>query len=153
MESLLKRISCERLLTPFLNVLPEWQMILIPAFAMVALMLFLFDPATYDFYPQCPFNAWTGLYCPGCGTLRAISRLLHGDLPGAFGYNPFSTVVIPLTGLFLMVSRLSGGFRSIPEGVRYRMAAWGGQILFLMVLVFWVARNIPLAPFSMLAPH
>lgn len=35
----------------------------------------------------CLFHAATGLLCPGCGTTRSLTALLHGDLPSAFAYN------------------------------------------------------------------
>lgn len=38
----------------------------------------------------CPWHAWTGWPCPGCGTTRAILRLLDADLTGAFAVNPLS---------------------------------------------------------------
>ena len=35
--------------------------------AAAAAILFVIDPASSNLYPSCPFNALTGLYCPGCG--------------------------------------------------------------------------------------
>jgi hypothetical protein len=39
--------------------------------------------------PRCIWNLLTGLYCPGCGTWRAIKALLAGDFTSAFIYNPY----------------------------------------------------------------
>jgi len=44
------------------------------------------------------FNVATGLYCPGCGTLRALTALGELDFRAAFMYNPF---------LFLMAAPLA----------------------------------------------
>ena len=41
--------------------------------------------------PPCLWHAWTGIPCPGCGTTRAMLRLLAGDLRGALAFNPLST--------------------------------------------------------------
>ena len=41
------------------------------------------DPSEPGHYPECPFHWITGLYCPGCGTLRAVHALTHGDVLGA----------------------------------------------------------------------
>jgi len=35
-------------------------------------------------------------FCPGCGTVRALSHLLHGDLAGALKCNVNCLVVAPL---------------------------------------------------------
>jgi len=34
--------------------------------------------------------------CPGCGTVRAVSCALHGDLFGALDHNHMVVVVLPL---------------------------------------------------------
>jgi len=35
------------------------------------------------------------MYCPGCGSQRAVSALLHGDIRGAFGYNALAMLASP----------------------------------------------------------
>ena len=40
--------------------------------------------------PPCVWRSWTGWPCPGCGTTRAIVRLLHADLSGALAANPLA---------------------------------------------------------------
>ncbi len=44
----------------------------------------------------CPFALVTGLACPGCGMTRAVSRLVRGDLTGAFDYHPLVFLVAAL---------------------------------------------------------
>ncbi|HUG14621.1 MAG TPA: DUF2752 domain-containing protein [Thermomicrobiales bacterium] len=34
--------------------------------------------------------------CPGCGTTRAVSCVMHGDLRSAYDYNPRIVVIFPL---------------------------------------------------------
>jgi len=53
-------------------------------------------PAFAPFAPVCPFHAFTGLPCPGCGTTRAVLALAHGDLAGAFGWNPLAVLTLVL---------------------------------------------------------
>ncbi len=43
------------------------------------------------FLPACLWHEWTGWPCPGCGTTRAIVRLLHADPAGALAFNPLAT--------------------------------------------------------------
>lgn len=35
----------------------------------------------------------TGIPCPSCGVTRAIILLLHGDIIGSIGMNPFGLIV------------------------------------------------------------
>ncbi len=64
--------------------------------AAVCLLYLLADPADHSWMPQCFFRHLTGLECPGCGAQRMLHALLHGDLLGAWGYNPFLLLMIPL---------------------------------------------------------
>ena len=48
-------------------------------------VVYFFDPRNPGPYPICPFFGLTGCYCPGCGTLRALHQLLHGNPVAAFG--------------------------------------------------------------------
>ncbi|MGA1236046.1 MAG: DUF2752 domain-containing protein [Limisphaerales bacterium] len=50
-------------------------------------ILYAFPPGDYGFYPQCGLHAWTGLHCPGCGSLRAVHHLTHGRVLAAAGSN------------------------------------------------------------------
>src|SRR5271168_3981191 len=68
-------------------------------------MLFLFDPATHGFYPQCALYRTTGLLCPGCGTLRALHQLTHGNFAAAWGFNPIVVALLPV-GLWLGTRKL-----------------------------------------------
>jgi hypothetical protein len=40
--------------------------------------------------PACPWHALTGWPCPGCGTTRALTHLLHADPLGALRFNPLA---------------------------------------------------------------
>src|SRR6478752_6842274 len=52
------------------------------------------DPNQPGHYPTCPFLALTGMYCPGCGSLRAVHDLAHGDISGALARNPLTVLVL-----------------------------------------------------------
>jgi hypothetical protein len=115
-----------------------------------AIALFLFDPATSKLYPPSPFRALTGLYCPGCGTLRALHQLLRGHFIAAFGLNPLMVISLP----FMVYSYCSYGLeairgRSLPK--IFISARWIWFIL-QAIIAYWIVRNIPVAPFSWLAP-
>jgi hypothetical protein len=110
-------------------------------------VLFLFDPSTSAFYPPCPFHALTGLYCPGCGTTRALHELLRGHPKEAFGLNP---LMLPLLGYSLLsygVFETRG--RPLPGALTSPFWGWS---TFWIILAYWILRNIPLYPFPLLAP-
>jgi hypothetical protein len=124
--------------------------IVIGAVTIILCFLFFFDPSQSDFYPPCPFHAITGLYCPGCGSLRAIHQLLCGNPVAAFGLNPLMVLSLPFLGYaficYVVVLLGKPVLRSA-----YLPAIWIWVILLIIVL-FCVLRNIPLYPFTFLAP-
>lgn len=114
----------------------------------VGFIYFILDPAA-GYLPECPFYQFTHLYCPGCGTQRGIHALLHGNISDAFAYNPlmiFSLIYVATEGVIWLVKRRLTHLRSVSS---YRYTPW---IIFVLVMVFWVTRNIPFAPFTLLAP-
>jgi hypothetical protein len=110
------------------------------------------DPTTPGFYPPCPFHRLTGLYCPGCGSTRATHALLHGHLGQALAYNLAMVAALPFLGYALVrhVRRVVLGLRRrdsrrLPPGLILMIAA--------ALSLFWVLRNLPYPPFTLLAPH
>jgi hypothetical protein len=105
------------------------------------------DPNEAGHYPTCPFLAVTGLACPGCGSLRAVHAMAHGDLGTALGLNLLTVLaVIPLVVIW------AGWLRRSWTGASRRTVApapllWG---LLVVVVAFGVLRNLP--AFAWLAP-
>ena len=50
------------------------------------------DPHVPGHYPVCPLRYGTGVWCPGCGGLRSVHSLVHGDVPAALGANALVAV-------------------------------------------------------------
>ena len=101
-------------------------------------VLFIFNPATSGFYPFCPLHRLTGWLCPGCGSLRAIHELLHGNVVAAFRLNALLVVALPvLAGLAVRWGYRSHRGRPVSFGVSGR-AFWVG---FTIVLLFGILRN------------
>ena len=113
-------------------------------------VVFLFDPAVSSFYGKCPFHWLTGLHCPGCGTLRALSQLLHLNIAAAFRFNALTVLSTPFL-MYAFFSRAMIGLRGKPLPGWFIPARWIWA-LFVIILAFWFLRNIPLYPFSLLAP-
>lgn len=121
----------------------------IPAVAAVGWYYYHYNPA-HSLFPRCPFHAATGLYCPGCGSQRAIHQLLHGHWLEAANYNLLATLMLPLIGLHLgawAINRLFGT-RLPLLFQRYLLAKW----ILVLVLLFWLLRNLPVEALRWLAP-
>ena len=106
--------------------------------------LYLFDPVTSGLFPGCPVRALTGWLCPGCGTLRGLHRLLHGDLLDAFRFNPLMVLSLPFVAWSLLArsAELAAG-RALPA-IFWR-AVWIRALLGV-VLLYGVLRNTSLWP-------
>jgi hypothetical protein len=112
-------------------------------------ILYFFNPVQTPFFPVCPFHALTGLYCPGCGTARAIHQLLHGHLLRALSLNPLMIISLPFLG-YSLAAFIFGKSESGKKYSNWR-TVWDRSVLFI-VLIYWVLRNIPWYPFTLLAP-
>lgn len=108
------------------------------------------DPHAAGNYPSCPSIALFGVHCPGCGSMRAMHHLAHGDLAGVFSRNvllPFGLVLLAWAWVAWFDRRL--GHSRVPE-LRPPVPALYGSVV--VVVAFAVLRNLPWAPFNGLAP-
>jgi len=117
------------------------------ALLLIALVAFLFrfNPAQHSFYPFCVFHRMTGLECPGCGGLRATHQLLHGHIVTAFRYNPLVVTAAPIVLLLAVRRWLRGPGRPLSP----RTAVVWTWVVFAVVLIFWILRNLPIELFKL----
>lgn len=127
---------------------PAPTILLVGALALGATGLFLFNPTTTPFYPKCLFHEMTGLYCPGCGSTRALHCLLHGELGAALHENALAVLALPLVGFMALRSVLR---RRPPVAGRRFQPIWL-VVVVAVIVTFGVLRNIPRQPFLWLAP-
>jgi hypothetical protein len=114
-----------------------------PVVALVALV----DPNEPGHYPTCPFLLFTGLFCPGCGALRAVHALAHGRVDEALGLNP----LVVVASLWLVVEWAGWVTRRLTGRPRTTMApAWVLWCVLATIVAFGVLRNLP--GFAFLAP-
>ena len=106
------------------------------------------------FFPKCVFFLTTGLHCPGCGCTRAVHHLLNGRILLAFQHNAMFVVVLP----WVMLETMRAGFWFLEIPLprimmrRFRLRAWQAVSIGVAILAFWILRNLPYAPFELLAP-
>jgi len=129
-----------------------YQLVIVTIAVIILSLLYFFYPATdKSFYPKCIFHELTGFYCPGCGSQRAASALLHGQLLKAVDLNILFVLFVPLI--------LYSGFvftwnifheRKMQQAIFYSPVFI--RILLAVIIIFWIMRNIRIAPFNWLAP-
>ncbi|RRO19704.1 DUF2752 domain-containing protein [Flavobacteriaceae bacterium 14752] len=130
------------------------KILLITVSVLVGLLLlwmyYSINPSGQSFIPKCPFHSITGYHCPGCGSQRALHDFLHGRIIEGFQHN----VLIGL-GLLVMFYKIFLWIRSYsyPQKTNnllyHPKTAW---VILVLVLGFWILRNIPFSPFNILAP-
>ena len=122
---------------------------LLLAFGAVVLIYASIDPAS-GLLPVCPFYRMTELFCPGCGSQRALYALLQGQVRTSFAWNPLFMVAIifSITEAGLLLLRRCG--KAVRPMSEFRNIPW---FVLAAILIFWVLRNIPVMPFAILAPN
>jgi Protein of unknown function (DUF2752) len=116
--------------------------------AVVTAALYLRDPHESGSWGYCP-SAALGLHCPGCGGLRAVNDLTHGDLAAAASSNLLFVALLPML-VFLLgrwaYERWTGRVRQ-PNDRRVRTFL---IVLGIAAAVFTVLRNLEIG--AWLAP-
>ena len=116
----------------------------------VAAVLYLFSPYDSGLYATCPFKALTDYHCPGCGTLRGLYELLHGHLGTAFGLNPLMVLSLPFIA-YSIIKYIAAGILGRAERKIFIPSALIWSLL-VVIMLFWIVRNLSFYPFSLLAP-
>lgn len=124
----------------------RWQRITAPALTIGALgaatlALYVRDPHESGSWGYCP-SAALGFWCPGCGGLRAVNDLTHGDVGAAASSNLLFIALLPVL-VFLLgrwaVERWLGRERE-PNA---RLITMGTVTLCVLAAAFAIARNLP----------
>lgn len=106
------------------------------------LALHLRDPHHSYSWGVCPLLL-AGIYCPGCGGLRAVNDLSNGDVGAAASSNLLAVIGIPIAAvaLLLWAVRAWRGTprRPLPDAAR----TWLWRAAAGAALVFAIARNTP----------
>ena len=111
--------------------------------------VWLGDPTTPGgLLPVCPTKALLGIDCPGCGSLRTVYSLLHGDFASALRFNAVAVGALIL--LFVAYVTWTYGRVVGRRVVGWQHHRWAAPATMIVVTVWFVARNLPFPPFTAL---
>jgi hypothetical protein len=116
----------------------------------VLLLYFFWNPSNNNFFPKCPLYSLTGIYCPGCGSQRAMHQIIHGNIIEGLRHN----YLIALLGIVLLYQALLFMVHKLYNKSFYNILhqSLTIKIILVLILVFWLLRNIRFYPFTELAP-
>jgi hypothetical protein len=113
-------------------------------------LFYFWNPENNILFPKCLFYSATNLYCPGCGSQRAIHQILHGHIFTGLKYNYLIGFLTLVLGYMLYVFIIKEYFKKPIKNVFHKPIAT--KLILLVVILFWILRNIPIYPFNILAP-
>jgi hypothetical protein len=117
--------------------------------ALMCAAIWVGDPTTPNGpLPVCPTKALLGIDCPGCGSMRMLYSLMHGNLMAAARFNALGLAALVLLAwayLAWTYGRVTG--RRIRGWQHQR---WSAVVTLSLVVAWFVVRNIPFAPFNAL---
>ena len=108
------------------------------AVVVLVLVYALLDPASLPF-PRCPFFAFTGFKCPGCGSQRALHQLLGLHLGEAFHYNAALIACIPLLAFLITADIFKSRLPRLYNASRHPALGW---TVLAAILAWWLLRNV-----------
>ena len=103
------------------------------------------------FFLPCVFNDLTGWHCPGCGMTRGSHHLLNGRVGEAIAMNPLAMLALPFI-LWWVGKELWEWLRGGVFGGAFVMRPWLSMAMLGVLLSYWVLRNVPVWPLTLLAP-
>lgn len=99
------------------------------------------DPHRAGSWGLCP-SSLLGVWCPGCGGLRAVNDLTHGDLAAAASSNLLLVLLAP-AALALLAVWTVRRWQARPLRSAATVPGWSVGALLTLVAAFTVLRNLP----------
>ena len=136
----MERDECKKRLIQVLK--PVGEVVIIGAAYLIFMKL-------TDLAIPCIIYKITGKYCPGCGITRMLLAMLRLDFAAALRWNCLLFFLLPC----FLVYGLWKGICFIKTGKKVSSLAEqiGVMIVFVLVVAFWIMRNLP--QFAFLAPR
>ncbi len=113
----------------------------------------MYNPATNKYFPTCPFYKFTGFFCPGCGSQRALHFILTGNIKAALASNILLVIFLPFLIIYYVVEAINF-FRqksTIKIGLIHK--TWFIYSIAGVIIIFWIVRNLSFDTAQVLAPH
>lgn len=117
----------------------RWQkmLVIVAPFAVLAVCaLIAWFVLHYVTLLPCPSYTLLHIYCPGCGSTRAVGALMHGDVLLSLRQNPAIVVMLLLAVLYYLEFALK------VWGVRFRIPLLHNMKFIAALLVLWVAYAV-----------
>ena len=117
----------------------RWQkvLVIVAPFAVLAICaLIAWFVLHYVTLWPCPSYTLMHIYCPGCGSTRAVGALMHGDVLLSLRQNPAIVVMLLLAVLYYLEFALK------VWGVRFRIPLLHNMKFIAALLVLWVAYAV-----------
>jgi hypothetical protein len=102
--------------------------------------LAIYPPTPTSLYPICPIHQFLHIDCPGCGSTRAFSALLHGHLREALRFNALFVLLLP----FALIGAAESYRRALRPGP-FRWPQPPAAALYATIAataVFTIVRNL-----------
>ena len=117
----------------------------------ILLLYFFINPSSSNYFPKCPFLTATGYYCTGCGSQRAIHDLLHLNILGVARHN-----ILFIPAFLLIAYHWARNYtplknkKNLPDPIYHPKTP---IVLFIIIALFTILRNVHIYPFTLLAPE
>ncbi len=100
------------------------------------------DPHVGGSWGFCPFQQMTGLPCPGCGGLRAVNDLTHGNVVAAVSSNALVVALVAVLIVAWLAWMVRTALRT-DAGPMIQLGHRTGIAVIALIAMFGVVRNLP----------
>lgn len=129
----MERLSCLR------HINNKYSYLILGVVAIVVLCVY--NPTNYWFWPKCPVKLLTGLSCPGCGIQRFVHAFMHGQFRTAVRYNYYLLYALPFLLLNVIAYYLPEG--RVRESMKAVLESKPSLYFYIVSFVLWfIVRNI-----------
>ena len=94
----------------------------------------------YSFYPHCPWKLVTQTHCPGCGVLRGVTLMVHGDLLALARFNLLALAALPYLAFHFLSILCAAALGYRPPSLS--LGRRGIHALLVVLVLYTLARNL-----------